>query len=58
MPEKKSEYPSQNRPQVVFRVDETDLIAFKMKLLEAGNVKVQACMEGIVKKIISGEIKV
>jgi hypothetical protein len=58
VPEKKSEYPSQNRPQVVFRVDEADLIAFKMKLLEAGNVKVQACMEGIVKKIISGKIKV
>ena len=57
MEKQQGDYPSQQRQQIVFRVDEKTFIAFKKKLLDNGNMKVQTCLEGVVKRIIDGEIK-
>jgi hypothetical protein len=54
----KGDYPSQQRQQIVFRLDDDVFIEFKKQLLENGNMKVQSCLEKVVKQIISGKIEI
>lgn len=58
MEKQQGDYPSQQRQQIVFRLDEETFISFKKKLLDSGNMKAQTCLENVVKRIIDGDIEI